>query len=207
MSTSHPGQVPILHLNREQIIALASAPCNEVFSTLSSVEPLSAREVAQAIERSPAAVSEQLSKLVEVGLVVHAGTRKRRSRTESLYVHAGMITRFILKGQPPDVIQAYQRRFSGQMRLVERQFDAAVEALAHDPTFQDFLIYKTVTAQVDRASALRIQLAIAEVLELIKSLGEIDPENRESGEHVRVRFSALLLPERQESAKRTKRQS
>lgn len=205
MSDSFPNQVPIQYLNRDQILALASTACNEVFSTLGPGEALSAREVAQAIDRSPASVSEQMAKLVEVGLVIPAGTRKRRSRTETVYVHRGLITRFLLKDQPPDVLEAYQRRFSGQMRLAERQFESFLTAMQHDPTFQDFLIYKTYHAQLSRESALRIQLAVADLLDLIRGL-DSTPSNAPAGEDVvRLSFSCTLMPTQQESLRRAKK--
>jgi len=199
MSDVEKEQVPILHLNKEQILALASAPCNEVFSTLSPSEALSAREVGQAIGRSPSSVSEQIAKLVEVGLVIHAGSRKRRSRTESTYLHRGQVNRFILKDQPKDALDAYVKRFSGHMRLAERQFEAFQDALLADPTFQDFLVYKVMNVHLSRENALRLQLAVGEILELIRSMDEPDASVREQGDYVRVGFCALLLPAVQES--------
>lgn len=204
MSISVPGQVPILYLTHDQIRTLASVACNEVFSALSGKEPRSARQVADEIDRSPASVSEQIAKLLDSGLVIPAGTRKRRSRTEALYVHAGLVTRMNLQGQSAEVLADYHRRFSGQMREAERQHEAFQAAFLQDPTFQDFIVYKTYTAYLDRASALRLQLAVTEVLDLIKSMDETDPEVRAKGEYVRVRLTNILLPSTQESKRRTR---
>jgi hypothetical protein len=202
MNETFPNQVPIHLMTREQVLVLASAPCSEVFSMLGSAEALSAREVAAAIDRSPASVSEQIAKLVEVGLVIPAGTRKRRSRTEALFVHKGVVTRFILKDQPKDVLEAYQRRMAAHLRLAERRFSAFQDVFLHDQSYQDFLIYKTTTAQLSREGALRVQLAIAEVLELIRSLDQPDAEARAQGDFIRLNFTALMLPTQQESARR-----
>jgi DNA-binding transcriptional ArsR family regulator len=204
MSVTFPDQVEILHLSGEQVLTLSSATCNEVFSTLGTIEPLSVREVAQVIDRSPAAVGEQIAKLVEVGLVISAGARKRRSRTETLYVQKGLITRFILRDQPKEALEAYKRRFSGQMRLAERQFEAFTDAYEFDPSLQDFLVYKTLTAHLSRDGALRVQLAVAELLDLIRTLDQTDSNLRATGEFVRVTLSTMLLPTQQESQQRAR---
>jgi predicted ArsR family transcriptional regulator len=85
MKPKFKGQVELLELNLKQLQALASFACSEVYAGLSTSEGRSIREVAELLGKSPAAVNEQMAKLVKVGLAIQVGTRKRRSRTEALY--------------------------------------------------------------------------------------------------------------------------
>ncbi|MBI1334787.1 MAG: hypothetical protein GC165_18120 [Armatimonadetes bacterium] len=203
MNPRFEGQVASLRLNAEQIHTLISSPCSEVFDALSAIEPRSAREVASDIDRSPASVGEQLAKLLDVKLIIPAGTRKRRSRTEALYVHAGMATQLFLNDLTSDGIEQYKLRFKSQMRQAERQHDAVYGAVANDPSYTDFLIYKYHTLFVDRERALRLKLAIAELQSLILELSETNADAREDGEFVRVQFTVMSLPTQQESKRRT----
>lgn len=192
--SQYPEQAPVLHMSADQVRTLASAACSEVFSTLSAFEPQSVREVAAAIERSPASVGEQVAKLVEVGLVFKCGERKRRSRLEALYLHRGLVTRFRLEGQPPEVLEAFRRRFSSQLRLAERHHAAFHEALPTDPSLTDYFAYKAYSLKLDRAGALKVQMAIHEVLDLAKALSAALPEGTQDEEVLRMQFVSWLMP-------------
>jgi hypothetical protein len=198
-----PGQVDVVKLNAEQINALVSVACSDVFDALSATDARSAREVAADVERSPASVSEQLAKLLQVGLIIPAGTRKRRSRTEALYVHAGRLTRFFLTDQSEDEVAQFKLRFKGQMRQAERQHDAFQDALKLDPTYADFCIYKYHSIYVDRERALRLKLAVTELQTLNHELSETSAEVRGEGEFVRVHVTLMSFPVQQESQRRS----
>lgn len=199
MKTPHAGQIELLHLNHDQVRALASPMRSEVFSTLSAQEAVAIREVAAELGKSPAAVGEHVAALVEAGLVIPAGTRKRRSRTETLYVHKALTTRFILRGQPPETVEAYLSRFRGQMRLAERQYEMAQRAVLEEPSFQSFLAYKWANAYVTPEGAERIQAAIGDLINLVQEVSVPGSRDGTDGEPVRVTFSALLLPTQSES--------
>lgn len=203
MEPRFPGQVDVVKLSIEQIQALVSTACSEVFDALSPVDARSVREVAQDIDRSPASVGEQVAKLVEVGLVIQVGTRKRRSRTEALYANAGRLTQFILKEQTPESIDQFRLRFKGQMRQAERQHDAFYDAMMLDQSFADFFIYKYHTLYVDRERALRLKLAVSELQALVHELSETNVDVRSAGEFVRVQFTVMSLPAQQESKRRS----
>lgn len=204
MNPRFPGQFDVLKLNIEQIHVLVSSVCNEVFESFSALEARSIREVATDIDRSPASVSEQIAKLLEVNLIIPAGTRKRRSRTEALFVHAGMVTRFYLLEQTKESIEQYKLRFKSQMRQAERQHDVFYDAMEKDPSFTDFLILKDHTLYVDRERALRLKLAVSELQALVNELSETNVESRAEGEFVRVQLHILSLPSQQESLRRAR---
>jgi hypothetical protein len=202
MEPRFPGQVDVVKLNIEQIQALVSVACSDVFDSLSAVDARSAREVAAEIERSPASVGEQITKLLDVGLIIPAGTRKRRSRTEALYAHAGRLTRFFLHEQTPESIEMYKLRVRSQMRQAERQHDAFYDALSSDPQYSDFYIYKYHSVYVDRDRALRLKLAVSELQALVHELSESDIEARSDGQFLRVQFTVMSIPAQQESKRR-----
>ena len=205
MNRPFPEQIELVELSLEQIRVLSSSACSEVFSAFSPNEALSAREVGQEVGRSAAAVHEHVDKLLECDLIVAVGTRKRRSRTETLYVHKGLITRFVIAKQDRESLEAYSDRFKAQMRLAERQFQGAMEAVSVDRSIIDFLAYKWVTGYLNRESALRLKSAINEIQSLMEEVRELDPARRGEGDYVRVIFSSLLLPVAHESKKRSSR--
>ncbi len=193
----------MLELKLDQVRVLSSSACSEVFSAFSPVEPLSAREVGKEVGRSAAAVHEHVDKLLDVGLIVAVDTRKRRSRIETLYVHKGVVTRFVIAKQDRESLEAYSDRFKAQMRLAERQFESAMDAASVDKSILDFLAYKWVTGYLDRPSALKLKAAVSEIQSLMEEMRETEPSRREEGEYVRVIFSSLLLPVAHESRKRS----
>ena len=182
---------------------LVSVACSEVFDSLSPVDARSAREVANDIDRSPASVGEQIVKLLDAGLIISAGTRRRRSRTETLYAHAGRLTRFMIAEQTPESIEQYKLRFKSQMRQSERQHDAFYDAMEKDKAYTDFIILKFHTLFVDRERALRLKLAVSELQTIIHELSESNVEVRNQGEFVRVQMTILSLPTQQESKRRS----
>lgn len=203
MNRPYPEQTDLLELNLDQIRVLSSSACSEVFSAFSPLEPLSAREIGKEVGRSAAAVHEHVDKLLDVGLIVPVETRKRRSRVETLYVHKGLITRFVIAKQNREALEAYADRFKAQMRLAERQFASAMDAASVEKSIVDFLAYKWVTGYLDRASALRLKEAINQIQALMEESRATEPSQREEGEYVRVIFSSLLLPVVHESRKRS----
>lgn len=205
MNRPFPEQIELVELSLEQIKVLSSSACSEVFSAFSPNEALSAREVGQEVGRSAAAVHEHVDKLLECDLIVAVGSRKRRSRTETLYVHRGLITRFVLAKQNQESLAAYSDRFKAQMRLAERQFQGAMEAVSVDRSLMDFLAYKWVTGYLNRENALRLKDAINEIQSVMEEMRELDPARREMGDFVRVTFSSMLMPVTHESKKRSSR--
>lgn len=198
------GQVELLLLNREHIKALASVPCSEVYGAVSISMPRAIREIAAEVDRSPASVGEHMDTLLRVGLVIPAGTRRRRSRTETLYVRSSRTNRFEIAEQDWETIEVYLQRFRGQMRLLERQHDAAQQTAHEDPAFIDFLLWKHRNVYLSRESAGRVKHAVSSLFELILSLSEPTPEHPAESDLVQVTIGTLILPS-VSSSKRARR--
>lgn len=169
---------------------------------LSFAEPFAIREVAREMGKSPAAVGAHVAKLVEVGLVIQVGTRKRRSRIESLYAHRAKSANFSFVDQPWEYTEKYLARFRGAMRSIERQHEMFQRAVRVDPSFIPFGSYNWRTVWLNReqriAYAERLRALRTEMLEA----SETDPAVREKGEYVRLVLSMTFFPTVVESKKR-----
>lgn len=194
-------QEDILLLNLDQLRVLSSVACNDVMSAFHPFSPRSARDVGEQIERSPASVSEHVEKLLEVGLLIKAGTRKKRSRTEQLYLPAGKVIRFRMQGQSPAALDAYMDRVRGKLKSVERNFSDFLSLVPQDETILDFLLYKTYTVHLDREAALRLKIAVDDLLELLKTYAEAEIHDGTK----RYNFMAVGLPTAEELRKEKKK--
>ena len=142
-----------------------------------------------------------MAKLLKVGLVLQVGTRKRRSRTEALYVPSALTERTVLAGRPWKYAEAFMKRFEGQMRLKIRQMRAAQEALRKDRSYVAYMTSRGRIAYLSPESALIVKQKISELLEIVHELDQTDPDTRSAGEHVRVSVAVTMLPSIPESRK------
>lgn len=81
-----PGQVEDLYYNLEQVRSLCSPIRSLVFWSLDSYEAKSATDVAAEIGKTAQTVRYHLAALLKLDLIMPLSTRKKRSRTETLYV-------------------------------------------------------------------------------------------------------------------------
>jgi DNA-binding transcriptional ArsR family regulator len=112
-----PGQVEVLHLELEHVRALASPVRSLVFWTFSDRVPKSISDVAREVGRSPQSVRYHVNSLHDLGLILAVDTRKRRSRTEELYVQKGLST----YDRPPPVTPLYNRYRTRGFKLESRK--------------------------------------------------------------------------------------
>lgn len=81
-----PGQVEDLYYDLDQVRTLCSPIRSLVFWSLDSYEAKSATDVATEIGKTAQTVRYHLSALLKLDLIMPLTTRKKRSRTETLYV-------------------------------------------------------------------------------------------------------------------------
>lgn len=206
MSTLFENQVPFLTMTEEHLRVLASSACSEVYTTILPTEPISIREIGTELNRSPASVGQHVTKLLDVGLIIPAGTRKRRSRTETLFVHKAITTRFPFDGhQSAQALQHYLERYKSYMRAAERQLETALKVYAKDHEYFDFITYKWNTGYVTREGALKIKEAIMQVQNLFDEYHETDPNKRSPETHIRLNLTEFLFPTQRESEIRLKK--
>ena len=69
----------------EQVAALTSARRHDIADRLAAAWPMSIKQLAEQIAAKPSALYHHIEKLLEVGLVVEAGTRVVNRKREQLY--------------------------------------------------------------------------------------------------------------------------
>lgn len=202
MNKLHPDQVDALTLEYGQISVLASYAAAEVFSAFSPFESRAIREVAIEIGKTSASVGEHVKKLVECGLLLQVGSRKRRSRIEALYSHRSMQTHLPTTGQPLKFREKYIDRFKGQMRLLDRQHEALQGAAHLDPEFHEYFSYLWQNVFLSPENAKIIKDRMREISLLAMQLNEGDPDRRNGKNFVRVSVTTVMIPTQVESRRR-----
>lgn len=120
-----PEQEEVVTFNLAQLKSLSSIARSEVFWAFSATDPMSTTDVAAAIQRTAPTVRYHVNELVKAEMLVVAGTRKRRSRTEELYVqkfHWGYTSR---PPYDPEYLEEINRGFAAICRAMDRERAAA----------------------------------------------------------------------------------
>lgn len=171
-----PGQTMTGEMNLEQLSCLASAARVEVFWSISGTIPRSIAEIAKMIGKSASGTTYHMIELLRVGLIVPAGERKRRSRTETLYVLAarkGFITN--VAGGSEEYRQRSFEGYAGLLRLMLRERKELMRAFGEDPSLQRFSTWRrwTIKVNAERAQAFHEEM-IGKFREL--AFSEPDPD-------------------------------
>ncbi len=179
-----PGQVMVADMSMEQLECLASAARVEVFWNFSGTIPRSIAEVAATIGKSASGTTYHVIELVRVGLLIPAGERKKRSRTETLYVH-GSRKGFITKGA--QATEEYRtlalEGYAGILRLMLRERTELSRAFGIDAEFER---YSTVRRWTAKVSAERAEAFRTEMIDRFREFAFAPPE--ESGKLVAISF-------------------
>ncbi|MFM9871915.1 MAG: ArsR family transcriptional regulator [Fimbriimonadaceae bacterium] len=199
MSTPFPNQVEILYMGVEHLTVLASAPCSEVLDSLDYKQPKSIREVSEELGKSTASIGEQLAKLLEVGLVVAAGTRQRRARVETLYVLSFGQIIMDLPNASEEAINEYITKFRCEMRLTDRLHVTAQRALRSKPDLLQHIHYFTSNGYLSKENAKKMKAALAQLHTEFGQLAVSAPQNGEQENFVRVKLATTMLPSQHES--------
>lgn len=199
-----PGQVKTQTLTHSQVCVLTSSACTDVFDSFTSAEPRSTKEVAVELGKSPSSVGEHVEKLVAVGLLIPATTRKRGARTETFYVHRSRDHILDLENVSEETLQKYLKKFRWDMRQTERYHEVAQRAHRVDPALRRYMNYMTFSGYLNAETVLALKRVLDQAHQLFLDSIEHDPEVRKTGEYVRVKFATLLLPTQNESESRLK---
>ncbi|MBL8066310.1 MAG: helix-turn-helix transcriptional regulator [Chthonomonadaceae bacterium] len=178
------GQEPILYFDYEQVSIVASATRSEVFWAFNAVDPLSVREVAEGLKKSPQTVRHHVNELIDAGLLIAASTRQRRARTEELYVHAGMEFRTA----PPPITREYReminKGFDSILRQMARERSAAIRLEGTDSDLNRYLAYRRHTIRVSPEQAAKVKQKLLELSEELRQCDE--------GDGVRVHYAVYM---------------
>lgn len=187
-----PGQVERALFSLEQVKTLASSIRTEVFWSFDEFEPMSAADVGAAMGKSAQTIHYHVHELVKVGLLIAVGTRKRRARTETLYVHSARS--FFAEG--PNASAEYRgyirKSFTSITRQMDREQAGMHDVLNFDPSIKDFHGYLRASLRLTPEAAQTLKSRLHAVLQ---SAHELEVE----GEGHRVVASIYLSPTLAES--------
>lgn len=178
----------------EQRDVLASPLRLEIFGHFSPSEPMSVREVAACMGRSPSSLYYHVHRLVDVGLLRWAGERPRGTRTEALYEAVGSARRLEPDGST-DTRDAILRTMSAAFRMAERDLDAALSGTPAAPSSADedplFATRLHFRASPELLEAVRAHLSAA--LELVEQATGRPPPSEADGSRL-CSLTLALLP-------------
>lgn len=177
-----------MHFNLAQVTAIASATRSEVFWAFNQVEPLSVKQVAQGIKKSPATVRFHVNELLNVGLLLAVEYRKQRSRTEEAYVQAAMEFRTQLPPITPEYRELINKGFDSILRQMSRERSALIRLEGLDSDLNRYLAYRRHTIRVKPETAAKVKQSLLEVCEEIRNCDD----NSGVRVHVAVYMSATL---------------
>ncbi len=190
-----PGQVETAQLTLEQVACLASPARGEVFFHFSGLVPRSIAEIAEMVGRSASATTYHVAELVQVGLLVPAGERKKRSRTETLYVMSSR-KGYLTEGASasPEYRKHVLAHRAAILRLVQREREAVEEAFAVDPSLEAFSNFRRYMVKLspERADAVK-----KIVIEQLRSVAYGDPDL----DGIMTTFTFTMSPSLAESRK------
>ena len=196
-----PGQVEVLIFNLEQVRAVSSVTCAEVLSTVTGEEAISIREIAQEIGKSPASVGAHVKTLLDAGILLEVGSRKRRSRTEALYVRKGFFNRVKPEGQSLEFVEQFVKLYRAILRLADRQQEAFKRVAIEMPEIWPYGQLLHHQFWLTKENVMVIRKKMRELQDLAHEMDEKDVEKWEDGNHVQIHLYTMITPTLRESSR------
>lgn len=189
-----PGQVEKIVFDLDQVESLASPIRNEVFWAFAAEEPASVSEVAHGLDKSPQTVHYHVAELVRVGLLLAVDERKRRSRTEKLYVRAAVSVFSQGRTSSKEYRRHALRGFAATTRTMVRETEKVQQAMDEDPSILDINFYRRITVRVAPEKAKELKERLSELLAEVQAL--------DGEEGSQVHFAIYMRPTIRESRRR-----
>lgn len=176
-----------------ELEALRSTVRQGLIAVLEREGPLTVREMAAHLERTPESLYHHVRVLEEAGLLLDQGKRPGKRRPESVYALVARAIQADPRENAPAFLEVLARTYEGMLRLASKRLG---EALRSGRARRDGRRRDTVLRQYN----LRLDgPALAELNERLQSLSDFlrDQEQQERGGFYTVTFA--LSPESSES--------
>jgi DNA-binding transcriptional ArsR family regulator len=158
-----PGQVESIFLDISQIKTLCSPIRSMVYWGLDSFEAKSASDLGAEIGKTPQTVRYHLSALLELGLILAVGTRRRRSRTETLYVRTAR--RSFTRSDGDSLYNSYVlRAFKLEAQKLVREAAHYYGWREHSPEAMAFSSHRHFHLRLSKERAITLKEAIRDIL-------------------------------------------
>ena len=158
-----PGQVEIHYFDLAQVKAIASPTRAAAYWAFNPYLPLSAADVATIVGKSPQSLHHHVQVLHEVGLLLLAGTRQKRSRTERLYVTIAPISRGLIDAGP-EYNRYRVRAFKLETQKMVREYSFSRGLMEVDPSISPYSQYRRYNLHLPPEKALKLLLDLSNVL-------------------------------------------
>jgi DNA-binding transcriptional ArsR family regulator len=116
----------------EQMEAMVSPLRQQIMRTVGALDAPSIKEVAAQLERSPESLYYHFRALEEVGLLISAGTREVKGRSEALFATVARRIATDAGAHTSEYLDAFRRGASALLRLADRQLAGALERQEED---------------------------------------------------------------------------
>lgn len=155
-------------LQRKQLRSLVSQRRLEIIDRLVAAGPLAAKELARLVGAQPSALYHHLRQLMDVGLVVEAGSRVVRRRREVLYMTRAPRIRLFRALQDSSNAREMIKITATMSRQMSRDFRRGIKSPAARPSgaLQN-LGFMRLLASPSPATLRRINKNLAEIGELL----------------------------------------
>lgn len=184
-----PNQVERIDIDYRQLECLASPIRNEVFWAFAPDVARPVADVAEEIGKSASTVHYHLHALLEVGLLISVGERKRYARMETLYVWAAVH----LFQQLPTASREYRdqsvKAFAAVARSMTREVEEMQRAVDQDPTIFDIVAFRHRTVSMSWEAAEQLKKLVQDFIDAVENPGEEE-------ETVRMHVFAFSCPTR-----------
>ena len=179
-------------LDLAQVKALSSSMKSQAFWSFNAYEPKSIADVAKLIGKTPQSMYGHVEKLVEVGLLLPAGTRQKRSRTEHLYVSIAPICRGILDGGK-EYNRYRVRGFKLHTQNMVREYAHGSGALETDIAIGYLSQYRRYHLRISQDRARKLIMDMTQLM--VEAMSEDIPEGTETYRFNAMAYVSLTLSE------------
>ena len=182
------GQAEVLIVNLEQAKALASSFRNEVFYCFLSKEGLSASDVAKGLGKSAQVVHYHVNELLNVGLLMAVGERKKHARQETLYAHAAVSTYTSADANnSPEYRQEIANGFASIARAMTKEMEQYFLLQGEDRAYRQLFAHRQKMVSLSPEKAIEIRAKLTAVI--AEAFESHDP----TSEHT-VRVAVFMAP-------------
>ena len=170
-----PASRPETHETTDprQLETIASPRRQDMLARLAACGPLSIRELAEQVGARPTALYHHLEKLLDVGLVIEAGSRLRNRRRETLYETVAQRLRLSRAHRDPKHAEAVADIVSAQTRQLARDFRGGqISAARADDGDERNLTFFRLVGRPSAEQLARINACLVELTELMFEANE-----------------------------------
>lgn len=179
-----PGQSERVRFTADQMKCLASPARAEVFWNFHNTFPKSTAEVAEGLGRSASSTSYHVAELVQAGLLLAVGERKKRSRHEALYVLSSKHFSTVSHQESDDYRTNMLKGYAGLLRLLLRERTEFTEAMKARPQMLEHSAFFRNTLRMSNEAAKELVQRIS--AEIARATEE---QTEQEGSLVAITFS------------------